>query len=208
MLPIEHVYSIMGRGTVVSGRLERGLLKKGNDVEILGFGKKMKAAVTGVEMFHKTLDDAQAGDNCGVLLRGLKKDEVKRGMVLAKPNTQSIHDNLEAQVYVMTKEEGGGNKPLAPYRMMQVFSKCWFVSSQILIPGKEMVMPGEDAKFNIRMLKPMVVEKGQRFTIRDFGKTVGTGVITEIKKNMTELEVEDLYMSKKKREKKLAAKAS
>ncbi|KAB7495812.1 Elongation factor Tu, mitochondrial [Armadillidium nasatum] len=202
LLPIEHVYSIQGRGTVVSGRIERGILKKGNDIEILGYGEKMKAVATGVEMFHKTLEEAQAGDNCGILVRGLKRGEVRRGMAVAKPNTISTHDNFEAQVYLTTKEEGGSSRPINPYQSSQVFSKSWACACRILIPGKDLVMPGEDALFNIRLIKPMVMEKGQRFTLRDGGKTVGTGVISDIKENLKETEIEDLGLSAKKRAKK------
>ncbi|MCL4138100.1 UNVERIFIED_CONTAM: hypothetical protein GTU68_010778, partial [Idotea baltica] len=205
MMPIEQVYSIVGRGTVVSGRLGRGVMKKGSDVEVLGFGKKVKSTVTAIEMFHKTLDEAQAGDKCGCLLRGLKKGDVQRGMVLSKPGALSIHDHLEVQMYMLTKEEGGRSKPMTSYQQMQLFSGGWDVAVQMLVLGKEMVMPGEDARFRFRLPRLMVIETGQRFTIRELGRTVGTGVVSEVFPNLSPEEVEDMNLSKENREKRRAA---
>jgi len=211
MMPIENVYTIPGRGTVVTGRMERGILKKGNDCEIVGFGKTVKTTVTGVEMFHKILEEAQAGDQLGALIRGIKREDVRRGMVLGKPGTLKAHDNVEAQVYVLTKDEGGRAKPFTTYIQMQAFSKTWDCAAQVLIPGKDMVMPGEDATLHLKLYKPVVVEKGQRFTLRDGNTTLGTGVFTSIKPNLTEAERELLTEGRKgieKRAKKAAAAAS
>ncbi|MPC12661.1 Elongation factor Tu, mitochondrial [Portunus trituberculatus] len=188
MLPVESVYSIAGRGTVVGGRLERGVIKKGMDCEFLGFGKKFKSTVTGVEMFHQTLEEAQAGDQMAALVRGLKRDDIIKGMIMCKPGTMKAHDHVEGQVYVLTKEEGGRTKPFTSYLNMQVYSKTWRASAQIIIPDKEMVMPGEDARLVIRMFKPMVLEKGQRFTLREGSVTIGTGVFTTLNKPLNEEE--------------------
>ncbi|KAK8387312.1 hypothetical protein O3P69_018120 [Scylla paramamosain] len=205
MLPVESVYSIAGRGTVVGGRLERGVIKKGMECEFLGFGKKFKSTVTGVEMFHQTLEEAQAGDQMAALVRGLKRDDVIKGMIMCKPGTMKAHDHVEGQVYVLTKEEGGRSKPFTSYLNMQVYSKTWRASAQIIIPEKEMVMPGEDARLVIRMFKPMVLEKGQRFTLREGSVTIGTGVFTTINKPLNEEEKTMLLEGKKYREKKLKA---
>jgi elongation factor Tu len=140
------VLSSLGRGTVVTGRLERGVLKKGTECEILGYSKSTKTTITGVEMFHKILEEAQAGDQLGALIRGVKRDEVRRGMVLCKPGSMKAYDHLEAQVYVLSKEEGGRSRPFTSLIQMQMFSKTWDCATQVAIPGKDMVMPGEDAK--------------------------------------------------------------
>merc|ERR1739838_1167894 len=204
LMPVESVYSIAGRGTVVTGRLERGKIKKGMECEFAGHSKKFKATITGIEMFHQILEEAHAGDQLGAPVRGLKRDDVKRGMVMAKPGTMQSQDNVEGQVYVLSKEEGGRHKPFMSYIQMQLFSKTWDCAAQIIIPDKEMVMPGEDARLIIKMMKPMVVEKGQRFTIRDGSTTLGTGVFTTIHKPLTEDERDELSQGKKKRAKKLA----
>nr|UPQ64775.1 elongation factor Tu [Plectrocnemia conspersa] len=204
LLPIESVYSIQGRGTVVTGRLERGVLKKGTEVEFIGYNKKMKSTVTGVEMYHKTLTEAQAGDQLGALVRGLKRDEVRRGMVMAKPGTVKSEDNLEVQVYVLLKEEGGRTKPITSYNQMQMYSRTWDCPVQVTIPDKEMVMPGEDAKFRLKLFKPMVIEKGQRFTMRTGTTTVGTGVVTAILPCLSENDRISLVAGRKAREKALA----
>ncbi|XP_042224651.1 elongation factor Tu, mitochondrial-like [Homarus americanus] len=205
LLPVESVYSIAGRGTVVGGRLERGTIKKGMDGEFIGFGKKIKSTITGIEMFHKTLEEAHAGDQMAALVRGLKRDDVTKGMVLAKPGSVKAHDNIEGQVYVLTKDEGGRSKPFTSYLQMLVYSKTWRSSAQVIVVDKEMVMPGEDAKLRIRLMKPMVAEKGQRFTLREGSVTIGTGVITTINKDMTEDEKLEVQEGKKYREKKLKA---
>lgn len=200
-MAIEGVYSIAGRGTVVTGRLERGKIKKGMECEFVGHNKKFKSTITGIEMFHQILEEAQAGDQLGALVRGLKRDDVKRGMVLAKPGTVKSHDNVEGQVYVLTKEEGGRPKPFTSYIQMQLYSKTWDQTAQIVVSDKEMVMPGEDAKLNLRLFKPMVMEKGQRFTLRDGATTVGTGVITNIDNDLSEVERLAIAGGKKVREK-------
>ncbi|KAF6203558.1 hypothetical protein GE061_001890 [Apolygus lucorum] len=205
LLPVENVYSIPGRGTVVTGRLERGVVKKGNEVEFLGFNKAFKTTVTGIEMFHQILDEAQAGDQLGALIRGTKRDEIRRGMVMCKPGSIKAEDHVKSQVYLLTKEEGGRNKPLVPYMQMQMFSRTWDCAVQVNIPAKEMVMPGEDSALILKLLKPMVLEKGQRFTLRIGSMTVGTGVVTEVLATLNEKEREMLLDSKKKREKALAA---
>lgn len=146
LLPVENVYSIPGRGTVVTGRLERGVVKKGNECEFVGFSKVMKSTVTGVEMFHQILDEAQAGDQLGALVRGVKRDDIKRGMVMCKPGSVKAIDQLEAQVYVLNKDEGGRSKPFTSFFQMQMFSRTWDCAVQVTIPDKEMVMPGEDSK--------------------------------------------------------------
>ncbi|KAB7495811.1 Elongation factor Tu [Armadillidium nasatum] len=201
VMPLETVYHIAGRGTVVSGRLERGKLKKGDEVELVGYGKRVKSVVTGVEIFHKTLDEVQAGDKCGLLLRGVKKDDVRRGMFLGKPKTLSMHNNLETKVYLMTKEEGGKGKPISTYMKFEIFSKGWEVSAIAMIPDKEMAMPGDDTLINLRLLKDMAVEEGQRFSIRHIKRTIGTGIVSRIKENMTQEEWEDISLSREKREK-------
>ncbi|KAK8749077.1 hypothetical protein OTU49_015662 [Cherax quadricarinatus] len=205
LLPVESVYSIAGRGTVVSGRLERGMIKKGLECEFLGYGRKLKSTITGIEMFHQTLEEAQAGDQMGALVRGLKRDDVVKGMIMAKPGTMKAHDNVEGQVYVLKKDEGGKSRAFASYCQMQVFSKTWRCSAQIVVADKEMVMPGEDAKLSLHLLKPMVLEKGQRFTLRQGSITVGTGVFTNINKDLTEDERTAVQEGKKGREKKLKA---
>lgn len=144
LLPVESVYSIPGRGTVVTGRLERGVLKKGQECEFIGFNKVLKSTVTGVEMFHQILEEAQAGDQLGALVRGVKRDDIRRGMVMAKPGSVKANDQIEAQVYILSKEEGGRSKPFTSFFQLQMFSRTWDCAAQVNIPNKEMVMPGED----------------------------------------------------------------
>lgn len=166
LLPVENVYSIPGRGTVVTGRLERGVVKKGNECEFVGYSKTIKSTVTGVEMFHQILDEAQAGDYLGALVRGIKRDDIKRGMVMCKPGTVKANDQvgsfqhltfycdsnyfptpqIEAQVYILNKEEGGRHKPFTSFFQLQMFSRTWDCAAQVIIPDKEMIMPGEDSK--------------------------------------------------------------
>ncbi|XP_047527586.1 elongation factor Tu [Vanessa atalanta] len=206
LLPVESVHSIPGRGTVLTGRLYRGTLKKGTECEIVGHGKVMKTTVTGVEMFHKTLEEAQAGDQLGALVRAVKREQIKRGMVMAKPGTVKAHDSLEAAVYILSKEEGGRSKPFTSFIQLQMFSMTWDCATQVTIPQKEMVMPGEDATLNLRLLKPMVCETGQRFTLRLGDLTLGTGVITKINSNLSEDDRLKLMEGKKAREKAAAKK--
>lgn len=145
LMPIENVYSIPNRGTVVTGAMERGILKKGNEVEIIGYNKTVKATCTGVEMFHQILDEARAGDQLGALIRGVKRDEVKRGMVVCKPGTTKAVDHVQAQVYILKKEEGGRHRPFTHFFQLQMYSKTWDCSAQVQIENKDLVMPGEDA---------------------------------------------------------------
>ncbi|XP_046736081.1 elongation factor Tu, mitochondrial-like [Diprion similis] len=204
LLPVEQTYSIPGRGTVVTGRLERGILKKGTECELVGYGKTLKTVVTGVEMFRQILEEAQAGDQLGALIRGVKRDDVRRGMILAKPGTVKSQDQFEAQIYVLSKEEGGRARPVLNYIQLQMFSKTWDCPTQVQIVEKDMVMPGEDTKLLLKLFKPMVCEQGQRFTLRDGSLTLGTGVITKILPPLTEAERLALSEGKKNREKKLA----
>lgn len=147
LVPVEGVYSIPGRGTVVTGRLERGVLKKGNECEFIGYNKTLKSTVTGVEMFHQILEEAQAGDQLGALVRGVKRDEIKRGMVMCKPGTVKAADQVHAQVYVLKKEEGGRKRPFTHFFHLQMFSKTWDCTAQVIVQNKELVMPGEDATY-------------------------------------------------------------
>ncbi|KAJ7313900.1 hypothetical protein JRQ81_005688 [Phrynocephalus forsythii] len=180
LLPIEHVYSIPGRGTVVTGTLEKGIIRKGDDCEFLGFGQQMRSVVTGVETFHKQLERAEAGDNMGALIRGLKREELRRGMVMCKPGSIQPHQKVEAQVYILTKQEGGRIKSFVSSYQPVMFSLTWDVACRVQLPeGKELVMPGEDTTLNLILRTPMVLEEGQRFTLREGNKTVGTGVVTK-----------------------------
>jgi len=209
MLPVEAVFSIPNRGTVVTGRLDRGRVKKGQEVEFLGLVKKFKAVVTGIETFQKTLEEAHAGDNMGALIRGLKRDQVKRGMTMCKPGAYKAHDNVEAKVYKLTAEEGGSDKPINHMSNLSIFSRTWNMVAQVRLPeGKDMMMDGEDGNMVLRFPKPLMLEKGQRFTIRNGPKTIGTGVFTQVLKNLTEDEREDIHLGKKKREKKEALAAA
>ncbi|XP_068613634.1 elongation factor Tu, mitochondrial-like [Brachionichthys hirsutus] len=181
LLPIETVYAIPGRGTVVAGTLKRGLIKKGDEAEFVGFSNCFKSVVTGIEMFHKSLDRAEAGDSLGSLIRGLKKEDVRRGMVMCKPGSIQPHQKVKAQVYILSKEEGGRHKPFINNYRPVMFSLTWDMACRITLPeDKDMVMPGEDTSLILMLLKPMVLEKGQRFTLRDGNITIGTGLVTEI----------------------------
>jgi len=181
LMPIEDVFSISGRGTVVTGRVERGTLTVGEEVEIVGFKPTTKTTVTGIEMFRKELDKAEAGDNCGVLLRGIKKDDVERGQVLAKPGTITPHTKFEAEVYALTKEEGGRHKPFFNGYRPQFYIRTTDVTGSITLPeGVEMVMPGDNVKMNVELIAPIALEEGTRFAIREGGRTVGAGVVTNI----------------------------
>ncbi|XP_074023281.1 LOW QUALITY PROTEIN: elongation factor Tu, mitochondrial, partial [Numenius arquata] len=179
LCPIEAVYSIPGRGTVVTGTLERGTLRKGDECEILGYNRQLRTVVTGIEMFHKSLERAEAGDNLGALLRGLKREDVRRGMVLGAPGTLQAHSKVEAQVYILTPEEGGRHKPFVSNFTPVMFSQTWDIACRVLLPpDKELVLPGEDAGLGLLLRQPMVLAPGQRFTLRDGGRTIGTGVVT------------------------------
>ena len=184
MMPIEDVFSIEGRGTVVTGRIERGIIHVNDDAEIVGLKPDvMKTVVTGIEMFNKTLKEGRAGDNAGILLRGTKKEEVERGMVLAKPGTLTPHTDFEAQVYVLTKEEGGRHKPFFKGYKPQFYIRTTDVTGEVELPaGMEMVMPGDTLTFTVKLISPVAIEEKMNFAIREGGKTVGAGVVTKILK--------------------------
>ena len=180
-MPVEDVFSIKGRGTVGTGRIERGQIKVGEEVEIVGLGETRKTTVTGVEMFNKTLDFGQAGDNVGLLLRGVEKDELERGHVLAKPGTITPHTKFNAQVYVLTKEEGGRHSPFfSGYRPQFYFRTTDVTGGLKLLGGAEMCMPGDNVELEVELGKPIAMEEGLRFAIREGGRTVGSGVVTKI----------------------------
>src|SRR5262247_386986 len=181
LMPIEDIFSITGRGTVVTGRVERGVVKVGEEVEIVGFRETRKTVVTGVEMFRKLLDEGQAGDNAGLLLRGTGKEEVERGMVLAKPGSITPHTKFKAEVYVLTKEEGGRHTPFFKGYRPQFYFRTTDVTGVAELPaGTEMVMPGDNVALTIELITPVAMEKGLRFAIREGGRTVGAGTISEI----------------------------
>lgn len=193
-LPIEHSYAISGRGTVVTGRVERGVCKKGEPLEIIGYNKLVKTTANGIEMFHKILDQAEAGDQLGILLRGVKRDDVRRGMALIKPGTGKIYNKFEAKVYLMTKEEGGREKPLTATYQPQLYSKTWDIPARLKFPaGKELAMPGEDVNMTFVLNKRMMLEKGQRFQIRDSKSTIGSGVIINLLSDVPDKEIEELW---------------
>ena len=181
LMPVEDVFSITGRGTVGTGRVERGIIKQGEEVEIIGFGETRKTVVTGVEMFRKLLDQAQAGDNVGLLLRGVDKDELERGMVVAKPGSVLPHRKFMAEVYILTKEEGGRHTPFFTGYRPQFYFRTTDVTGIAQLPeGIEMVMPGDNVTINVELITPIAMEKELRFAIREGGRTVGAGVIAEI----------------------------
>ena len=182
MMPIEDIFTITGRGTVVSGRIDRGTVKIGDEVEIVGLRDDiLKSTVTGVEMFHKTLDVGEAGDNVGILLRGIAHDQVERGQVLAKPGTIKTHKKFKGEVYVMTKEEGGRHTPFFSNYRPQFYFHTTDVTGTIELPdGVEMVIPGDNVTFTVELQKPVALEKGLKFTIREGGKTVGAGVVSDV----------------------------
>ena len=181
-MPVEDVFSITGRGTVATGRIERGVIKVQEEVELVGLAEApRKLVVTGVEMFKKLLDEGQAGDNCGLLLRGIQRTEIERGQVLAKPGTIHPHTKFEAQVYVLTKEEGGRHTPFFKGYRPQFFFRTTDVTGSIdLPPGVEMCMPGDNIEMNIELIAPIAVEEGLRFSIREGGRTVGAGSVIKI----------------------------
>ncbi len=173
-----HMHYALYRGTVVTGKGERGKLKVGQEVEILGYNRNVKTKVTGIEMFHKILEEANAGDQMGLLIRGIKRDDVRRGMCVAKPGSLGQHEHLAAQVYIMTKDEGGLAQPITSERVLTVYSRTWDCPAFVELPkDKELIMPGEDGAITMKFSKPMVVEAGQTFTIRGGGGTIGTGKV-------------------------------
>jgi elongation factor Tu len=183
MMPVEDVFSIEGRGTVVTGRIERGLVKVNDTVEIVGIKDTTKTVVTGVEMFHKLLDAGEAGMNCGCLLRGVKREDVERGQVLAKPGSIKPHTEFDAQVYVLGKDEGGRHTPFFSNYRPQFYIRTTDVTGQVSLPeGRELVMPGDNVELKVTLINPVAVEQGMRFAIREGGRTVGAGVVTKIDK--------------------------
>jgi elongation factor Tu len=182
LMPIEDVFTITGRGTVVTGRVEQGVLKLGEEVEIVGIEKATKkTVVTGIEMFRKMLDEAQAGDNAGILLRGIKKDDVQRGQVLAKPNSVTPHTKFQAQVYILSKDEGGRHTPFFNNYRPQFYFRTTDVTGSVNLPnGTEMVMPGDNTEMNAELIQPIAMDEGLRFAIREGGRTVGAGRVTKI----------------------------
>lgn len=183
LMPIEDIFSIEGRGTVVTGRIERGMVNVGDEIEIVGIRPTSKTVVTGIEMFNKQLDSGMAGDNAGVLLRGTKKEDVERGQVLCKPGTITPHTEFEAEVYILTKEEGGRHTPFFKGYKPQFYVRTTDVTGEVILPeGQEMVMPGDTLKLNIKLITPVALEEKGRFAIREGGKTVGAGVVTKISK--------------------------
>jgi elongation factor Tu len=183
LMPIEDVFSISGRGTVVTGRIERGIVKVNEEIEIVGIKPTQKTTCTGIEMFRKLLDEGRAGDNAGVLLRGTKKEDVERGQVLCKPGTITPHTDFEAEVYILTKEEGGRHTPFFKNYRPQFYFRTTDVTGAVSLPeGTEMVMPGDNVKINVALIHPIAMEEGLRFAIREGGRTVGAGVVSKIVK--------------------------
>jgi len=183
LMPIEDVFTITGRGTVVTGKVDRGKLKINSEVEILGIRPVQKTTVTGIEMFHKSMDEAWAGENCGLLLRGIKREEVERGQVVAKPGTITPHTNFEAQVYVLAKDEGGRHNPFYTNYRPQFYFRTTDVTGVITLPeGTEMVMPGDNTEMTVELIQPIAMEEGLSFAIREGGRTVGSGRVTKILK--------------------------
>jgi elongation factor Tu len=183
LMPIEDVFSIKGRGTVATGRVEQGVVKVNEEVEIVGLKDTTKSVVTGVEMFKKNLDQGQAGDNVGILLRGIEREDIERGQVLAKPGTITPHTEFDAEVYILTKEEGGRHTPFFKGYKPQFYFRTTDVTGEVELPAdKEMVMPGDTVTFKVKLLQPIAMEQGLRFAIREGGRTVGAGVVTKINK--------------------------
>jgi elongation factor Tu len=181
LMPVEDVFSISGRGTVVTGRIERGIIKVGDEIEIVGIRPTQKTVVTGVEMFRKLLDQGQAGDNAGLLLRGTKRDDVERGQVLAKPGSITPHTTFEAEVYVLSKDEGGRHTPFFKGYRPQFYFRTTDITGAVTLPeGVEMVMPGDNIKMVVELINPVAMDDGLRFAIREGGRTVGAGVVAKI----------------------------
>ena len=183
LMPVEDVFSIEGRGTVVTGRVERGKVKVNDEIEVIGIRDTQKTTITGIEMFNKSLDEGIAGDNAGILLRGLKKEDVERGQVIAKPGSVTPHTDFESEVYILTKEEGGRHTPFFAGYKPQFYIRTTDVTGEVTLPqGTEMVMPGDTITFTVKLIQPVALEEKQRFAIREGGKTVGAGVVTKILK--------------------------
>jgi elongation factor Tu len=182
-MPIEDVFSIKGRGTVATGRIEQGIVKVGESVEIIGMKATTKSTVTGVEMFKKNLDQGQVGDNVGILLRGIEREDIERGQVLAKPGSVTPHTDFDAEVYILKKDEGGRHTPFFKGYKPQFYFRTTDVTGEVELPADvEMVMPGDTITFKVKLLAPIAMEQGLRFAIREGGRTVGAGVVTKINK--------------------------
>tara|TARA_B100001250_G_C19181278_1_gene521084 strand:- start:6 stop:554 length:549 start_codon:yes stop_codon:yes gene_type:complete len=180
-MPVEDVFSITGRGTVATGRIESGVIKVGESLDLVGMGSEIKTVCTGVEMFRKILDEGQAGDNAGLLMRGVEKEDIDRGMVLAKPGSITPHTKFKAEIYVLKKEEGGRHTPFFKGYRPQFYFRTTDVTGSIILPeGTEMVMPGDNVNLDVELITPIAMEKELRFAIREGGHTVGAGVVTEI----------------------------
>lgn len=201
LMPVEHVHSIPGRGTVCTGRLEQGVIKKGTECEVVGLDKYVKSVITGIEMFHKSLDEARAGDSLGILLRGVKRDEVKRGMVVSAVGEAKPVDQFEAQLYLLKKEEGGRSKPLLSSQAFIMYMKTIDIFASLYMKDRDMMVGGEDSTVLMKTRRPIVVEQGSRFTIRSAGITLGTGVVTKVLPAMTPLEREKFLKGRTKEEK-------
>ena len=183
LMPVEDVFSIKGRGTVATGRIERGQVKVNEDIEIVGIKPTRKTVVTGIEMFKKQLDEGRAGDNAGVLLRGIEKDDIERGMVLAKPGSITPHTEFDAEAYILTKDEGGRHTPFFKGYKPQFYIRTTDVTGEVILPdGVEMVMPGDNVSFKVTLMQPIAMDQGLKFAIREGGRTVGAGVATKILK--------------------------
>ena len=181
LMPIEDIFSIEGRGTVATGRIERGIIKINEEVEIVGLADTQKTVVTGIEMFNKSLDEGRAGDNAGILLRGTKKDDIERGQVMAKPGSITPHTEYEAKIYILSKEEGGRHSPFFKGYKPQFYIGTADVTGEVILPeGAEMVMPGDTVTLTIKLIKPVALEEKQRFAIREGGRTIGAGAVTKI----------------------------
>ncbi len=181
LMPVEDVFSISGRGTVATGRVERGIIKVGEDIEIVGMKETTKSVVTGVEMFRKLLDEGRAGDNCGILLRGVKREEIERGQVLSKPGSITPHTKFKAEAYILTKEEGGRHTPFFKGYRPQFYFRTTDVTGIVELPeGTEMVMPGDNIGVTVELITPIAMDKELRFAIREGGRTVGAGVVSDI----------------------------
>ncbi|KAI0983116.1 hypothetical protein GJ496_005330 [Pomphorhynchus laevis] len=199
LLPIEHTYGIPQKGTVVSGKVYRGTCKKGDPLEIIGYDKLYKSPINGLETFHRTVERGESGDQLGVLLKGIKREQLRRGMCLIKPGSMSSYNHFKAKIYSLSKDEGGSDQPITQEGAILLYSLTWSVPAKIKVgDGKELIMPGEDATVTLTLRKTLPMEKGQRFTIRDGSSTIGTGIITDTLSNFDELELRQIWKSKKK----------
>lgn len=202
-MPVESVLLITGRGVVVTGKLDQGVIKKGDEAEIIGYDKRIKTTISGIEMFRQLLDRGEAGDQMGCLLRGTKKEAVRRGMVLSKPGLHGLHNKIEAQIYLLKEEEGGRNKPFLPHQAPLLYNRSFAIAASLEIPDREMVMPGEDTKVHFTLFNQMALDLGDRFTIRDGNRTLGYGVISKFFDNVDIT----VYLEGVKAQKKAAKKA-